>query len=336
MRNLFKLLKQVIEDGEDAVLVTIIASCGSTPRGSGAHMIVTKRGRIYGTIGGGAVEYQCENTAQDVLKEKSSRIMQYILNKNQIQDLGMICGGDVQVFFRYLSLNQKFIVDFCDQVEKMFVNSNQCFIIDEITDNTNYALRLYDKINGVYGADIPEEVIKELKNDSNVIEFNERKFYCEKLIRTGMVYIFGGGHVAQALVPILSTVDFRCTVLEDREDFCKKELFKGVEDTILINNNHVNDYITINENNFVVIMTRGHKDDQLILKQVLKTPAKYIGVIGSKHKSAIVFDNLRKLGFTEEDLKRVTTPIGLDIMGKTPSEIAISITAQLINTRAKM
>ena len=140
--------------------------------------------------------------------------------------------------------------------------------------------------------------------------------------------------MSQALVPALAAVDFRCMVLEDREDFCKPELFPGAIGTMLIDNNRVNDYIDIQEEDYLCIMTRGHKDDMIIQSQVLATPAHYIGVIGSKRKTQSVFAQLRERGWSDKDFERITTPIGLDIKGETPAEIAVSITAQLIENRA--
>ena len=140
----------------------------------------------------------------------------------------------------------------------------------------------------------------------------------------------GDGHIAQALVPALSAVDFRCTVLEDRGDFCQKELFPQAEAAILINNTRVADFIAIREDDYIVVMTRGRKNDTLIQAQALQTPAHYIGVIGSARKTAGVFAVLREQGFTDQDLSRITTPIGLDIGSETPAEIAVSITDQRI------
>lgn len=155
-----------------------------------------------------------------------------------------------------------------------------------------------------------------------------------RLLPAGRVFIFGGGHVAQALVPALAAVDFRCVVLEDREDFCRPELFPGVEETRLIQNDDPAAYQDITAEDCVAVMTRGHKDDLTVQAHVLKTPAKYIGVIGSRKKTAAVFARLKEMGYADADLARITTPIGLDIKAETPAEIAVSIAAQLIQERA--
>ena len=334
MRKLFRLLGETIKNGEDAVMVGIIASSGSTPRGAGAYMLVTKAGRIYGTIGGGAVEYRSEQMAAEVLAEKRSRLEFFCLTKNEVLDLGMVCGGDVHVYFRYIPGNDPSILALTEQVDELFARGEQSWLISEITPGANAALSVYSKRSGLLGAPVPDSVTEQLGPHNGPITADERTFYCETLIQSGKVYVFGGGHVAQALVPALAAVGFRCVVLEDREEFCRPELFPGVEETRLIDNERVLDFVHIESSDYVVIMTRGHSFDQGIQAQVLKTPARYIGVIGSRKKTAKVFANLREFGFTDTDFARITTPIGLDIGAETPAEIAVSITAQLIAVRA--
>lgn len=334
MKNLFHLLHTTLTQGQDAVLVTVVASSGSTPRGAGARMLITKDGRIAGTIGGGAVEYRSEQLARTVLAQKDSRMEYFRLRKNQVEDLGMICGGDVSVYFQYIPAGDPQILALTDRILSLYAHGEQSWLITGITPGQACGLTVYGRKSGLFGADIPSDVIPGLGTRPARIQSGQNLYYCEKLIQAGMVWIFGGGHVAQALVPALSAVDFRCTVLEDREDFCRKELFPQAEETVLIDNTRIADFITIREDDYVVVMTRGHKDDTLIQAQALKTPARYIGVIGSARKTAGVFAVLRDQGFTDRDLSRITTPIGLDIGSETPAEIAVSITAQLIQIRA--
>lgn len=335
MRKLFQLLGETLEKNEDAVLVTVVASSGSTPRGAGARMLITKDGRLRGTIGGGAVEYRSEQMAKEVLEKKSSHIQQFLLRKNQVQDLGMVCGGDVNVYFQYISEGNAQVKELVAKIEETYKNGEVCWLINDVTDGSNGAMAVYGKKTGLFGMDVPVEVLNSLNTKPVQVEAEGHIYYCEKLVQSGYVYIFGGGHVAQALVPALAAVDFRCIVLEDREDFCKPELFPGAVATKMIDNEHVLDYVNLEEEDYVCVMTRGHKDDMIVQSQVLKTPVHYIGVIGSKRKTQAVFAQLRERGCTEEDLARITTPIGLDIKGETPAEIAVSITAQLIMNRAE-
>ena len=194
---------------------------------------------------------------------------------------------------------------------------------------------VYGGKSGVFGLSLPSALTGALGGKPCQLTDGGRTYYCEPLFRAGRVYVFGGGHVSQALVPALTAVDFRCVVLEDRPEFCRPELFPGVEETRLVDNARLADFVTVDERDYVVVMTRGHKDDQAVQAQMLRTPAHYIGVIGSRRKTAGVFARLREEGFTDADLARITTPIGLDIKAETPAEIAVSIAAQLIQVRAE-
>lgn len=336
MRELFRKINTIIEAGKKAVLVTVVASSGSTPRGSGARMLITEEGRIAGTIGGGAVEYKAEQMAADVLKNRNSFLQHFSLKKNEVQDLGMICGGDVTVFFSYLDSDNKYLTELCSSAESLFRNHEMSWLIMDITENGRGSIGIYSREKGCIGLDVPEEVINGLSYKPVRITAGERSFYCEKLVQQNRVVIFGGGHVAQALVPVLTSVDFTCDVVEDRADFVTRELFPDASDLILVENNeNVLDSVNIKEGDYVCIMTRGHKDDMIIESQVLSTQAGYIGVIGSRKKAAGVNARLKEMGWKDDDLARITTPIGLEIKAETPAEIAVSIAAQLIAFRAE-
>lgn len=334
MRKVFQLLEETLKHGQDAVLVTIVASSGSTPRGAGARMLVTNAGRIGGTIGGGAVEHHSEKTAIEVLRTKDSRMEHFTLRQNEVQDLGMICGGDVNVYFQYVSSEDPQNIALMQHIEALYQTGEEFWMINDLSFDGLGGMAVFAQTGGLVGIPVPEPVIENLCEKTKQIEADGKVFYCEKMVKAGRVYIFGGGHVSQALVPALKAVDFRCVVLEDREEFCHKELFPGAEEVLLIENSHIADYVDISPADYVCIMTRGHKDDLTVQAQVLKTGAYYIGVIGSRHKKAGVFEKLREMGFTDADLERVTTPIGLSIGAETPAEIAVSIAAQLIEMRA--
>lgn len=334
MRKVFQLLEEALRRGEDAVLVTIVASSGSTPRGAGARMLVTSAGRIGGTIGGGAVEHHSEETAKEVLRTKDSHTEQFTLRQNEVQDLGMICGGDVNVYFQYISAEEPHNIALMQHIEALYQTGEEFWMINDLSSKEQGSMAVYAQTGGLVGMPVPDAVLDGLCEKAKQIEADGRTFYCEKMVKAGRVYIFGGGHVSQALVPALKAVDFRCVVLEDREEFCRPELFPGAEEVMLIENSHIADYVDITPADYVCIMTRGHKDDLAVQAQVLKTGAYYIGVIGSRHKKAGVFAKLKEMGFTDEDLDRVTTPIGLSIGAETPAEIAVSIAGQLIEKRA--
>lgn len=334
MKTLFERLSGTLNHGKDAVLVTVVASSGSTPRGAGARMLVTDEGRIYGTIGGGAVEYRAQQLAGEVLVEGRSRMESFILRKNEVQDLGMVCGGDVTVYFHFLSAQDGGLLTAVRAALELFAAGEICWLVTGLFPDGG--LSLYGAERGLIGPEVPACVLDEAGAAPRQVEADGKAWYVEPLLRSGVVYIFGGGHVAQALVPALAAVDFRCHIIEDREEFCRPELFPGVEHTHLLRTEEFEQALSIGGEDYVCIMTRGHKDDMECEAFALTTPARYIGVIGSKKKTASVNARLKERGFTDDDLKRVTTPIGLSIGAQTPAEIAVSVTAQLIMVRASV
>jgi len=328
MRNMLKTIKNKLEHGEALVLVTVIASSGATPRGAGARMLVGKEGRICGTIGGGAVEYRSEQIAAKVLEKKTSFGQDFTLTKDDVQNLGMICGGACDVFFHYLPARDIHTIMLCEEAEEQFQKGSNLWLLTQLGENGQ--MGLYAEGFGFWGITVPENLA--------LSRHPERTgdIFAEQINASGRVYVFGGGHVAQELVPVLSHVGFRCVVMDDREEFTRKELFPGAEEVICGDLQSIADYMTIGNDDYVCVMTRGHAYDTVVQAQVLKCRPTYCGVIGSAFKAAGVRKTLKEeYGLLDEELDLVTTPIGLNIKGETPAEIAISIAAQMILHRAE-
>lgn len=335
MRKLFEILDNELKAGRDVTMVSVTASSGSTPRGAGARMLVGKEGRIYGTIGGGNVEYTCQLRAQEVLETKHSTNESYMLRENQVQDLGMICGGDVAVYLQFISSEDERMRAVVEYALEQFEKGNDIWIVTDTTEGAEAQMAIYTK-DGSVGMELSEEVVSLLKTSPFKKSVGGRTYCAEQINHSEKVYIFGGGHVAQQLVPTLSRVNFSCIVIEDREEFAKKELFERVFDTMLVDMNNLDEVCSkITENDYICVMTRGHANDYEVEKQALKTPAKYIGVIGSRRKTIGINKKLYVDGFTDADIDRVSTPIGLEILAETPAEIAVSIAGEMILERAK-
>ena len=328
MRNMLKTIKEKLTAGENLVLVTVIASSGATPRGAGARMLVGKKGRICGTIGGGAVEYRSEQIAAKVLEEKTSLGHAFTLTKDDVQNLGMICGGACDVFFHYIPGEDPHTLMLCDEAESHFCVGNDLWLLTDVgAANT---MGLYTPNDGFWGITVPEGLV--------LSRHPERTgdIFAEQVCSSGRVYIFGGGHVAQELVPVLSHVGFRCVVMDDRAEFTKAELFPGAEEVVCGDLQNIAKHLSIGSEDYVCVMTRGHAYDTVVQAQVLKCRPTYCGVIGSPHKAAGVRRTLKEeYGLVDEELDLITTPIGLSIKGETPAEIAISIAAQMILHRAE-
>ena len=315
------------------MLVTVVASSGATPRGAGARMLIGAVGRICGTIGGGAVEYRSEQIAAEVLRERKSGSHDFSLTKNDVQNLGMICGGDVKVYFRYIPARDGETLALAAEAERRFEGGQDMWLLNEISDGGRMCI--YSADEGFFPYEPPLWTKDLMSRKPQSGEREGREFYAEQINSSGRVYVFGCGHVAQELVPVLAHVGFRCVAMDDRPEFASRELFPSAEEVLLIDFQRVADYVAIGPEDYVCIMTRGHAFDTVVQAQALRTPACYIGVIGSRHKAAGVRAALKEQGFTDGQLDRIVTPIGLEIKAETPAEIAISIAGQMILHRAE-
>lgn len=328
MKTLFQELNRKLQENQNTVLVSTIASAGSTPRGAGAHMLVDCDGRVCGTVGGGAIEGKCIQIAKRILNDKSHFVQRFSLNDMKDEELGMVCGGDVTIFFQHISSEKAELIK---KTNELFDAGKKAWLLMNLSKGD---FSVYSE-GVVYGNSVPLELLKQLDVRPQIVEIDEKQFYAELMIRSGRVYIFGGGHVAQALVPVLSSVEFRCVVLEDREEFCNPQLFPKAEEVRLLHDHQWREQLSIGTEDYICIMTRGHKSDLECQVFALETDACYIGVIGSRRKIAATQEKLKERGYTEHDFDRITTPIGLSIGAQTPAEIAVSIAAQLIEHRAK-
>jgi len=174
-------------------------------------------------------------------------------------------------------------------------------------------------------ADVSVEYVDATKPESFIDDFDLKS----------TALIFGAGHVGLALEPILRYVNFTTKVIDDRPDFANRERFPEAEEVVVIDS-FLDAYqgMETDDNSYVVIVTRGHRWDYDVLKQTLKRPRAYVGMIGSRTKVAEVYRMLREDGFSQDELDRVYSPIGTNIFAETPEEIAISIAGEMIKVRA--
>ena len=306
MDELYRKLLAQLEEGQDTVLAFITEGDGSIPRTTGAYMLVGREGRIFGTIGGGNLEYQAVLHAQELVQEKKSEYREYDLGTGEGKGLGMVCGGRVKVYFYFM---------------------NGAHGEAERLDGTG--IRVLEKEAWEM---LP--AAQEKAGHCRILELDGKTYYAEEFCYDGKVYLFGGGHLAQELVPVLHHLDFCCIVLDDREEYVDKALFPDAGQTMLVDFTKLDEILSIRKNDYLVIVTRGHRCDADAEAFALRTGASYIGVVGSRRKTKYVREKLEAQGFTGEQLDSVYAPIGIEIGSETPAEIAISIAAQLIQIRS--
>jgi xanthine dehydrogenase accessory factor len=161
----------------------------------------------------------------------------------------------------------------------------------------------------------------------------EMEIFVEPILPVPALYLFGAGHISYALAKIGKLLGFRILVIDDRKDMAVRERFPDADLILVEDFENAFSRININEQSYIVIVTRSHHDDERVLGRAVLTPARYIGMIGSQAKVKALFHNLMAKGVERQLLDKVHSPIGLEIHAETPEEIAISIMAEIIKVR---
>lgn len=337
MKKLMFCVSEWLSQGEDVVLVTIIADSGSTPRGAGARMAIINDGRFCGTIGGGAVEYKAQQIAKEALKHKKSSIQSFSLSQNDKEGLGMVCGGNVTVYIQFICAADKQAQNLFAYAIELFTKNINSWLITDINEESDCRMFIYAP--SIKNKSPIPDALSEKKlyaNHSTQVEIHGRSYYLEPLTRAGKVYIFGGGHIAQELLPLLAHLSFNCVIFDNLTAFANRELFPTADSVVLGDFSDISASVDIMEEDYVIIMTRGHSYDFIVQAQVMRLSPLYIGVIGSRTKIANISQKLLEQGFSQKEINSIHTPIGIKIKAETPAEIAISIAAELILTRAQV
>lgn len=334
MKKLIDMILERMKQGKGSVLVVIAENEGSAPRTVGAAMLVGQEGYLSGTIGGGMLEYKAVQEAQADLQAQKSAFRQYRLRKEEAAGLGMVCGGNVDVLFKVI-LPTEGHRQVLGKIQSCLNQKAKGWIAMSLSGEEIGFLDEKGEVFGLTREEVSAIHIKKEKRSFVTENQGGKKYYLSNLENASRVYIFGGGHLAQELVPVITHLGFRCVVTDDREEFSNKTLFPQAEEVHTRDFDKLEDNYDIHDQDYIIVMTRGHLRDLEVQKWALRTPACYIGSVGSKSKIAALNAKLREEGISEDDISRIVTPIGIKIHSETPAEIAISIAAQLIEKRAE-
>lgn len=346
MSSIAAIACEMLERRQAFVLATIVQRSGSAPRTSGSRMIVDAAGAGFGTIGGGLLEGRVMEKSRQVLREGRSRFLEFDMDFGDAAASGMICGGRVRVLLALVRPNPENRAAFTQWRRTVMHGDPGVFVSVVRTDGpaieaVDHGLVAFDgSIAG--NCPLPADTLVEMTakvrqgHALRILPHDDALVVLEPCRKPPALYVFGGGHVAQPTVHLAALVGFRVTVLDDRAEFANAERFPEA-DAIRVPEDfaHSVDDLAIDGDSYIVIVTRGHLYDRVVLGQVLKTAAAYIGMIGSRRKIDAVYRKLEPEGFTDADFARVHAPIGLDIGAETPEEIAVSIVAELIQKRAE-
>ncbi len=344
MKGLYEICARLLADGEDVVMATIMNKSGSTPQTAGTKMLVRRDGSFVGTIGGGLLESRVLTIANEVFTTCQSLIRDFKYVGNDENSMG-VCGGRMDVLVEFLAASVSENVNIFRALDNELSSGHKMLLITELPRSTPNRADLQrclllaegKSVGNRFSADQQEQFMQAGKGRLPQLVLVEGvQYLLEPISLLGEVYVFGAGHVAQKVASLISMVDFRTVVVDDRKEFATRERFPTVNEMMVVDDfGQCMKDLTITSDSYLVIVTRGHKYDHMVLAQAIQTNAGYIGMMGSVRKRIMIYQTLRESGVTEEQLARVHSPIGLLEDTDTPEEIAISIVAELIKVRSE-
>ena len=332
-------------------LATLVARVGSAPRAVGAKYLIRADGSSVGSIGGGCVEAEVWQEAQKVMEKQEGKVLHFELTSEQLAEGGLVCGGNINIFLE--PLREDFLNIYVE-VARIRQKGGSALLASLVSvdgafpkgEGSKVLLKNSGEKVGFLlgGAELERKVLSEgavvlrqkkpkvlaLTSEDTKMEILLEPIFCEST-----VYIFGGGHVSEQVAPLAKNVNFKVVVIDDREMFANRERFPEADEVIVSEFEKCFDRFNIDDSSYIIIVTRGHLYDGIVLEQAVESNARYIGMIGSKKKIGTLYRSLTEKGIAKETLGRVHAPIGIDINSETPEEIAVSIVAELIKVRGE-
>jgi xanthine dehydrogenase accessory factor len=344
--------------GRRFALAVILKDTGSTPRKAGTKALINRRGAIWGTLGGGAVEAEAQRRAPEAIRSGRPEVFDFALEGETARDASPICGGVMRILIDPTVADQRAVhaqaAEACrgrrrgvlitaihgDPLPRLSQGEArpchgeartavQWFPADALPTDAGFPA--LEVLRSALAAETPQLLVQEAPQEGGRVEV-----LVEPLIPPPQLVIAGGGHIGQALALQAGLVGFQMAVIDDRSEYVDPSLYPEGTDLRCGDIARLLAETPAAADTYIVIVTRGHQQDRQALAACIRRPAAYVGMIGSRRKVAMIRkDLLESDAATQEELGRVYAPIGLDIGAQTVGEIAASITAQLIAVRRR-
>jgi xanthine dehydrogenase accessory factor len=299
-----------LKENRKVSLATVISTWGSSPRPVGGQMAIDSNGEIIGSVSGGCIEGAVITEGINSINDGKTRVKDYGISNNMAWEVGLACGGELKVLIQPLDIQDKIVFS----------------IVDNIKNREAVKLRI-DCSNGLRIID------NTLTNQTSLYD-KEKNEFIHVIDPKPRLFVVGAVHIAQALISLAAITDFEIILIDPREHFATEKRFPNCKiltewpDIALSRFN-------LDKSTHLVTLTHDPKIDDPALIYSLKKNIGYIGSLGSKKTHQKRCERLTSLGFSDHDINKIHAPIGLDIKGKTPAEIAVSIIAEIISFRRK-
>ena len=344
MQDVFHEAVNLLEQDERLVMATVVRTKGSTPQKPGAKLLVRNDGSGVGTLGGGCVEGDIWYAASQLMRRGGdAQHREYELNEDLAAQDGLVCGGTM--FFLIDPVYQPDdYLDYAREIDAAYAGGPsvaQASLIKPPEGGAGVGNKLFIRENGETVGSLGDDALDRdaIKRASELMAMgrneyvtaeNGAEYFIEAYTTPPQLVICGGGHVSRALASHAKPLGFRLFITDDREEFANEERFPEADIIIAEKPEDALGKLPINPNTFIVVATRGHRFDNVALAAAADTPARYVGLMGSKRKTILIYEDLVRMGIDEERLRSIRSPIGLDIRARTPEEIAVSIMGEIL------
>lgn len=340
MREVVKDLQDAIANRRPVAYAALVETRGSTPQKPGATMLIFPDGSQTGTLGGGCVEADVKRRALQLLGDGQPEIVTFHLDDNYGWDDGLICGGRMKMLIDPMRPGED-AAYYHELAQRLDHGQGftEAVVIDAQTSDATAADRwLLDDSGNVVARRGGENPPGDLLANLRPLSSRPRPYvvagvsYLPVLQRSRLLVV-GAGHVGQKVAELAHDADFDVWVVDDREAYCNATRFPNAERLIVGAIGPTLKELPVDENTFCIVVTRGHNHDEEALHCLATTRARFVGMIGSRRKIRLIFDDLLREGIPGDALARVHAPLGFEIGSQTVPEIAISILAELIACR---
>ncbi len=327
--------RELAETGVVGAMATVSSQRGSLPMARDAKLVVAEDGRRWGTVGGGCTEADVAAQALAAARSGQPSFAQHTLNADLAGDIGLSCGGTVELFLEPIMATPQMAALYgavAAAVERRAAGTLITAV--DWSGGPRKEARIGSEVVRV-GApfDAEPEAGWAVRSRAAAGVDETLGALVEPLERVPRVIIFGAGHVGAEIARVAAGAGFYVVVTDDREEFAAPERLPGAHEVIADDFRAVLDHLTLDGDDYVLATTRGHSYDAEIIERTAASPARYVGMLGSMRKRAVIFDALAEAGVPRTALQRVRVPIGEAIGADTPAEIAVSVVAELIRVR---
>jgi xanthine dehydrogenase accessory factor len=339
MRDVLGDLQRWRDEGEEIAIATLVSAWGSAPRLPGARFAMTRSGRIAGSLSGGCIEGDLFERAMEVLDTGRPRLLEYGISDEMAFEVGLSCGGRIEAFVEPFRADAPWAA-----ARDALAGRRDCVYVTALAPDAlagRHMTLLADAAtvgsidSAIAVAFVPAEAGR--TSDARVINApmrdGEAKILVERFAPAPRLFIVGATHVAAALARQAKMVGFGVTVIDARRLFATPERFPDADEIVIGWPDDGLAAAALGGGDYVVVATHESKFDVPALAAALRSEARYVGLLGSRATLALRADQLRALGFGEPHVARIHAPIGLDLGGRSPEEIALAIAAEMTMAR---